>query len=428
MNILWHSTSPACNSGYGKVSRELLRRLKAAGHSLTIATKHPSFGSLQWEGIDVFNGQDIAYLIELMGQRDIDYVFTLWDIWVLSGKRHFPKDKWVAYVPTDTNDLSTVLAEVLADTGVQIAMSKHGLSSMRRGGFAPLYAPHGVDMATLYPDPEGRREFRESFGWGEDMFVIGTVGLNYRDDRKGFIPLMQAFKAFHARHPQSRLYIHTDAGLKGGDTIPFAKIATAFGIGEAVAWPHQMSYAMSMIGEDWLRSIYNGMDVFCLPTRGEGFGIPTIDAQACNVPVIVSDNTTGPELCRTGWLIEKDEDDLRWLPNGAWRYEPRASAVLAKLEEAYDAWRSPGWEAFKALARPGVAEYGWDVVWGKHFAPAFRLLEDMLTERKAKEAHAAKGQGRVPDGLSPVLGSGLEEAGQAGTGGGVGQDEVGQDH
>lgn len=326
----------------------------------------------------MFGGQDIAYLIELMKQRDIDYVFTLWDIWVLDGKRHFPKDKWVAYVPTDTNDVAETLARVVKDTGIQIAMSKYGLDSMRRAGFEPLYAPHGVDMETLRPDEAGRKAFRDSFGWDDDMFVIGSVGLNYRDDRKGFIPLMQAFKKFHERHPQSRLYLHTDAGLKGGDTIPFAQIATAMGIGEWVAWPHQMSYGMSMIDEDWLRSVYNGFDVFALPTRGEGFGIPTVDAQACGVPVIVSNNTTGPELCKTGWLIDVDDDDLRWLTNNSWRHEPRASAVLARLEEAYDAWRDPDWPEFKAKARARILEYDWETVWPKFFAPVFKMLEERL--------------------------------------------------
>ena len=333
---------------------------------------------MQWEGIDIFPGQDVSYLIELMGQRKIDYVFTLWDIWLLHGKRPFPKEKWVAYVPTDTNDMSKNLAEVVATTGYQLAMSKHGLESMRRAGFEPLYAPHGVDMTTLRPDDAGRKAFRDGFGWDDETFVIGSVGLNYRDDRKGFIPLMQAFKIFHERHPKSMLYLHTDAGIKGGDTIPFARIATAMGIGEFVAWPHQMSLGMNLIDEDWLRSVYNGMDVFCLPTRGEGFGICTVDAQACGVPVIVSNNTTGPELCKTGWLIDTDEDDLRWLMNDAWRYEPRASAVLVRLEEAYDAWRDPDWAEFKQKARANILEYDWPAVWGKYWEPIWKALESRL--------------------------------------------------
>jgi len=379
MRILWQSASPLCNSGYGKIGREVITRLKAAGHTVTVATKHPHFGNYDWDGTTIMPGQDIAYLNEFMKRGKYDYVFTLWDIWMLADKLKFPKAKWVAYVPIDTNEISKKLLAVVKEAGTPVAMSKHGLRAMEASGLKPVYAPHGVDMSTLRPDAEARQAFRDGFGWDDETFVIGSVGLNYRDDRKGFIPLMQAFKAFHERHPKSRLYIHTDAGLKGGDTIPFARIAMSLGIGDAVAWPDQMSYYLNLIDEDWLRAIYNGMDVFCLPTRGEGFGIPTIDAQACGTPVIVTNNTTGPELCKSGWLIAVYERDLRWLQNDAWRYEPQPDAVLDDLEEAYCAWQGTwGWADMKDAAREGVLEYDWPHVWDTYWAPLFASLEEKL--------------------------------------------------
>lgn len=376
MRFLWHSATPLCNSGYGKIGREIILRLKAAGHEVSVGTKHPHFGTYEWGDVSIFPGLDIGYMNEYIKEYSIDYVITLWDIWLLAGKRTFPKEKWIAYVPTDTNEMSSKLKEVAARAGRQLAMSKAGFLSMERAGFKPIYTPHGVDMKTLRPDDAARKAFRESFGWGDDIFVIGSVGLNYRDDRKGFIPLMQAFKKFHEARPDSRLYLHTDAGLKGGDTIPFAEIAQSLGIGEWVAWPNQMSYVLNLIDENWLRSVYNGMDVFCLPTRGEGFGIPAVDAQACGVPVILSNNTTGPELCKTGWLIDTDDDDLRWMTNDAWRNEPQSSAVLCRLEQAHDFWRSDpvGWRTNKALARERILEYDWDAVWTAYWEPFFKSL------------------------------------------------------
>jgi glycosyltransferase involved in cell wall biosynthesis len=380
MKILWQSASPACNSGYGKVSRELIRRLKAAGHTITVATKHPSFGRHTWEGTDILPGQDVGYLCDFMKAYKYDLSFTLWDIWMLADKRKFPKDRWAAYVPIDTNALSVQLGNVLKETRWQVAMSRHGERAMTDAGLAPMYGPHGVDMTTLRPDAEARATFRKDFGWDDETFVIGSVGLNYRDDRKGFIPLMQAFKVFHERHPKSRLYLHTDAGTKGGDAIPFARIANSLGIGAWVAWPDQMSYYLNLIGEDWLRAAYNGMDVFALPTRGEGFGIPAIDAQACGVPVILTNNTTGPELCETGWLIDVAERDLRWLTNDAWRHEPQMDAVLDALETAHTAWRSNLWPEMKAQARERVLGYDWANVWAMYFEPIFARIEHELGE------------------------------------------------
>ncbi len=378
MRILWQSASPLCNSGYGKVSRELITRLKAAGHSVTVATKHPHFGKYDWNGTEIMPGQDIGYLNQLMKCGRFDYVFTLWDIWMLADKAKFPKDKWIAYVPIDTNEISKKLLTVVRDVGTPVAMSKHGLRAMEAAGLKPVYAPHGVDMSTLRPDAEARQAFRDGFNWDDETFVIGSVGLNYRDDRKGFIPLMQAFKVFHERHPKSRLYIHTDAGLKGGDCIPFARIAMSLGIGDAVTWPDQMSYYLNLIDEDWLRAIYNGMDVFCLPTRGEGFGIPTVDAQACGVPVIITNNTTGPELCKSGWLIDVHERDLRWLQNDAWRYEPQWDAVLEKMEQAHEEWRSGSFPQVASVVCESVLEYDWPHVWDTYWEPLFTSLEEKL--------------------------------------------------
>ena len=45
--------------------------------------------------------------------------------------------------------------------------------------------------------------------------------------------------------------------------------------------------------------LYNCMDVFVLPTAGEGFGIPTIEAMSCGVPICVTNYTTGYELIKS---------------------------------------------------------------------------------------------------------------------------------
>ena len=45
-----------------------------------------------------------------------------------------------------------------------------------------------------------------------------------------------------------------------------------------------------------MANLYNCMDVFVLPTAGEGFGIPTVEAMACGVPICVTNYTTGYEL------------------------------------------------------------------------------------------------------------------------------------
>lgn len=283
MRILWHSTSPMASSGYGVVTKEIIQRLKAMGHFVRVGTKHEDHGWYKWNGFEVFEGTDTFFINQMIKDEDFDYIVTLWDIWLLNGKRQYPKKKWVAYIPIDTEWISKVLAKVCLNTGVQIAMSRHGERELKSIKLNPFYAPHGIDTEVFKPNPDSREAFRDELGLTEEHFVIGSVGLNYGDDRKGYILLMQAFKEFHKQHPKSVLYLHSLANERNARSgfINYHKIALNLGIDKALIWPPQLDYVLSRIDANWLAEIYNGFDVFCLPTKGEGFGLPIIEAQAC---------------------------------------------------------------------------------------------------------------------------------------------------
>jgi len=296
-----------------------------------------------------------------------------------------------------------VLADVIKNTGMQIAMSQHGEREIKSLGFEPMYAPHGIDTKVFRPKPEARKAFRDELGFTDENFVIGSVGLNYADDRKGFIPLMQAFKEFHRQNPHARLYLHSFANDRGArqNFINYANIACRhLEIGEWVFWPPQDQYVMNRIDADWLADIYNGFDVFCLPTKGEGFGIPLIEAASCGIPVITTNTTTGKELCwdlKTGWMIQVDDDDLRWLPNGCFRYEAKASKIREAIEGAHSFWKVSNWNVMKEQARKGVLCYDWDVVYPKYWKPVFKEMERRLRLRKKAEREIKKIKKDNPD-------------------------------
>jgi len=380
MRILWHSASPMANSGYAVVTKEIIRRLRDAGHFVRVGTKHADHGWYKWDEFEIFEGTDTFFINQMIETENFDYIFTLWDIWLLQGKRQYPKEKWVAYVPVDTEYISKTLADVCKNTGMQVAMSKHGERELKSIGLKPFYAPFGVDTKIFKPKPEARKAFRGEFGLSDEHFVIGSVGLNYGDDRKGYVPLMRAFKEFHKRHPKSILYLHSLANERDSrqSFINYHKIAANLGIDKALIWPPQLDYALSRIDPDWLADIYNGFDVFCLPTKGEGFGLPIIEAQACGIPAILTNTTSCTELCKTGWLINTTEDDSRWLPNETWRFEAKPSAILEKLEDAFFFFFSGGFDSMRKKAMTNIMEYDWNNVWKKYWLPVFKEMEKRL--------------------------------------------------
>jgi len=389
MKILWNSSTPIGNAAYGIITKEIVRRLVKAGHFVRIATKHTYSGWHKWEGVEIFEGLNLKHLCAMIKDENFDYIFTFWDIWLLAEKRHFPHEKWIAYLPIDTEWIASHYTNLILGKdsnikenkgpSIQIAMSKHGIRELKSIGLNPLYIPLGINTEVFKPSTEGRKAFRKSVGWeDENLFIIGSVGLNYSDDRKGFIPLMRAFKEFHKQHPEARLYLHTHAPGIRDSSIDYAQISENLGLIDYVAYPNQQWYDFNRLDENWLSNTYNGFDVFCLATRGEGFGMPIVEAQACGIPTITTDTTTGSELCKSGWLIDVDDDDLRWLPTGTWREEPRVSNILKCLAVAYSFWKNGDWKSLKKDARESVLEYDWNVVWDKYWIPALKIFEDRL--------------------------------------------------
>ena len=49
-----------------------------------------------------------------------------------------------------------------------------------------------------------------------------------------------------------------------------------------------------------LASLYRGCDALALPYRGEGFGMPLVEAMACSTPVITTNAGPAPEFCPAG--------------------------------------------------------------------------------------------------------------------------------
>jgi glycosyltransferase involved in cell wall biosynthesis len=384
MRILWHSVSPLATTGYGICTKELARRIRDLGHFVRIGTKHGDHKWYAHDGFEVFDGVDTLLVNEMIEADNFDYIFTMWDIWVINEKRQYPKDKWVASIPVDTEWISESLKAVSQNVGMPIAMSLHGKRELEAGGLKDVpYAPLGFDDKVFKPLPEARAAFRKELGLTDENFVIGSVGLNYVDDRKGFIPLLVAFKDFHDRHPEARLFLHTAANEWAilAEAINYHKIVVHLGLQDAVIWPDQTMLIQGRIDPGWLAEIYNGFDVMCLATKGEGFGLPLIEAQACGVPVVTTNSTTGPELTKTGWLIDVDGDDRYWVGTGTWRLEPRPSKIDAALERAHKAWRSGAWAGLKADAPGKVAGYTWDAVWATYWLPVLAQMEARLKDR-----------------------------------------------
>jgi glycosyltransferase involved in cell wall biosynthesis len=225
----------------------------------------------------------------------------------------------------------------------------------------------------LKPNPEAAAEVRKQLGITPDTFVVGMVadnGFPISPTRKSFPEMFQAFAIFHDRHPDSVLYLHTDVlGLNGG--LNLVALADTFGVPqEAIRAVDQEKYAtFCELDTQHMAYTYSAFDVLAMPSHGEGFGIPLIEAQACGTPVITCDWTAMAELVGPGWLVDGEPF---YNPGAASMWmKPAISEILDRLELAYAA---KGDQKVREMCRRFALRYDADTVFEEQWTPVLEKL------------------------------------------------------
>ena len=57
-------------------------------------------------------------------------------------------------------------------------------------------------------------------------------------------------------------------------------------------------FFVGRISDEFLKVVYASATIFCYPSFAEGFGLPPLEAMASGVPVVVSNTTSMPEVCK----------------------------------------------------------------------------------------------------------------------------------
>lgn len=254
-------------------------------------------------------------------------------------------ERTLAWMPVDCTPLGARDVVFLLRTGavearerrlprrvIPLAMSSHGQDMLTRvTGLTPELIPHAVDCGLFRPlSDAGRRRWREQLGAGDDEFLAVAVFSNADAVRKATPELLYGFRMFHVKHPHSRLYLHTSLETRSG--LDIMAVVRQLGLTGCVQVADQLRMRMNAYSREDLAGIYGAADVTVNATCGEGFGVPAIESQACGTPVILSDGTSGRELCGPGWLVRTEPV---WNPvHEAWWHRPLPSGITVRLEHA----------------------------------------------------------------------------------------------
>jgi glycosyltransferase involved in cell wall biosynthesis len=246
------------------------------------------------------------------------------------------------------------------------------------GRLDPLYVPHAVDTEVYRP--YDRREVRRTLGAPENGFLVGMVAANKgRPSRKGFVQALQAFKVLAEKHDDAYLYLHTmvNPGIAAGEDL-FA-IVESLGIPkDRVMVADQYRVLFDPFPADAMAKIYSSLDVLLNPSMGEGFGVPILEAQACGVPVIVTDFSAMTELCGAGWLVGSTPF---WTGMNAWQVIPDVGDIAGALEECHGRSGRTR-EKMAIVARKHALEYSLPTVLKRYMLPALRIAEQRFADQQ----------------------------------------------
>jgi len=378
------SNSPGQPTGYGQATDALVKLLKRQGANVAALSNYGHEGintiyNTEYGEIPIYARGSEAYSNDVapahhkhwkaLNDKQPDLMITLYDVWVLNSKAYdtIPIASWT---PIDHNPVPPGVLQWLKKENVTpLAMSKFGLDQINKAGVEGYYIPHSIDTKVFKPtDKILDQSVQEFMGFEDDRFVVGMNAANKASGiihRKAFGENMMAFAMLCRKYPDAILYIHTDASSQHGWNL--MALGQMLGIPvDNMAFPDPLSYRYGMT-QEMLAGIYSSYDVLLAPSYGEGFGVPTIEAQACGVPVIVSNFAASPELVGDGWVVSGQP--LYDPAQHSFFTIPSVPEIFAALEEAYK--RGKGKSA-KAIEFAQAFDH--EKVWQENWMPVLRNL------------------------------------------------------
>lgn len=331
-------------------------------------------------GHDALGNDMIKSYVE---QHNIDAVITLVDVW------RFQTEVWkdvpfYPWIPIDHHPIPPHVIPPAKAARRVIAMSKFGRDEMITGNLNPLYCPLAFDPEIFHPRSDSKRgEMRKQLAISDDTFLACFVGVNDSiPNRKGIPEMLMAWKLFVQDHPNSVLYLHTlvhgNLPMNSIGGVKVDVIVRELGIpGNTLRIVDQHRYKAGVIEQNEVADIMAASDVQVLLSRGEGFGVPLIEAQAAGTPVMTTRFAAQEELVFAGWHVDYESE---W----GWQDAVLSKAgVMDAVDKLAMAYNQRGNMALRKVAAAGVQGYAIDTVMRTHMLPTLDAIAQDVMERLA---------------------------------------------
>ncbi len=388
MKILLVANSPWSSGSYGSTPAHVAPRLRALGHEIEFLCNYGVEGAMAtWEGFRCWHRSDfdqscdsvIEFYTDMLHP---DIVITHWDAWPIPPSFGIRKGvRWVPWFPIDRHPLSVRVASSIKTAYWLWPWCEDAKKALEDKGFHNLtVVPLCTDTnlfkpLTVLPDGTlaSKDIIKKNMGF-EGRFVVGMVAANM-DYRKGIERVMHAIAMLKDKIPEIKLLLHAPKVTPTGLNVDF--LIAQNGVGDFVSMTNPKHFHLGLQREE-MAQLYNAMDILVLPSAGEGFGLPILEANACGVPAIATNYTAMPEITY-GWLLEPVG---RVICPDDHSYQAIVSDqdLADDIYELHAIWekRPDAWKEMQTEAREHALNWDVDKVVMESWVPALALLQEKI--------------------------------------------------
>ena len=383
MKIAILSDSPMIPTGYRNQALQLSQHLTKKGHEVHYMGN--AYMGMPLNNFELYDGTKCTFKLygelqhgyfrntmsSILKSNMIDRFIILLDTFML-----FPwfmdidtaPAKTFFWFPTDGGGgLPQGCENILRKVNVPVCISRFGQKQVKDyHGLDVEHIPHGVNTSSFYKKPEAERNnLRAKYGL-QDKFVIGVVARN--QPRKHLDRTLKAMSLIKDKMPHAMLFLHCDPDDPAQQLWKMRSLIQKYNLENRVVFSGMSAH--QGFPDKEMVDIYNVMDCFLLTTSGEGFGIPIIEAMACEVPVVATSYTTTPELIedhKAGFGItlagvephnmfeehsrEYDRKALNGTLTGSWEVERGICDIEDCVSLIYNLYNNP--QLCKTMGRNG---------------------------------------------------------------------------
>jgi len=216
-----------------------------------------------------------------------------------------------------------------------ITSSNWSKTGFVNGGFKEnnvIVIPCGVDLKIFKPtNKKKKNQIRKKLNIGNDHFVFLNVGAMTWN--KGIDNLVVAFSVIKKKYSyvrlilkdQSNLYKITAKKLIFDVKKKFPQLLTDEVLSSIILISKNLTLKE-------LSELYGSCDAYASPYRAEGFNMPSLEAAACGIPVILTSGGSTDDYYHPSFALKIE--GKRKTSNGNWNYiEPNLESLVSNMSD-----------------------------------------------------------------------------------------------